>query len=53
MTDNEISLLARRYIDGALKGQSAPSSDAYEAAVNKVEVETRKLLTLRRVAVAC
>ncbi len=48
MTDSEIALLAKRYIDSALKGQPLPSDDAYDAAVGKVEAETRKLLTVRR-----
>jgi len=58
MTDNEITLLAKRYIDSALNGQSAPSDDAYDAAVSKVEAETRKLVAARRrdddrVAIVC
>jgi hypothetical protein len=48
MTDNEVSRLAKKYIDDALKGQPAPSGDAYEAAINKVETETYKLLTALR-----
>ncbi len=48
MTDNEIAVLAKRYIDSALHGQTAPSDDAYNAAVGKVEVETRKLVVGHR-----
>jgi hypothetical protein len=50
MTDSQIALLAKRYIDSSLKGQPTPSHDDYDAAVSKVEAETRKLLTLRRSA---
>jgi hypothetical protein len=45
MTDDEIGSLARTYVDDSLAdGGGSPSSDAYDAAVAKVEAETRKLL---------
>jgi hypothetical protein len=61
MTDEEIGSLAKKYVDDSLAdGGGSPSSDAYGAAVAKVEAETRKLLTASeqrndadREAVAC
>ena len=47
MTDSEIHLRAKQYIDSALGERSAPSSEAYEAAVGKVEDETRKLVAIQ------
>lgn len=48
MTDLQIGSLARKYIDEALaKQETMPSDEAYEVAVAKVEVETRKLLETR------
>ena len=45
MTDEEIGSLAKRYVDDSLAdGGGSPSSDAYDAAVAKVEAETRKLI---------
>lgn len=61
MTDNEIRTLAKKYIDDSLAdGGASPSSEVYDAAVAKVEAETRKLLAASerrndadREAVAC
>lgn len=45
MTDNEINTLAKKYIDDSLAdGGASPSNEVYDAAVAKVEAETRKLL---------
>ena len=45
MTDDEIGSLAKRYVDESVAaGGASPSDEAYDAAIAKVEEETRKLI---------
>lgn len=61
MTDQQISSLAKKYVDDSLAiGGASPSAAAYDAAIGKVETDTRKLLAASarrtedgRIAVAC
>jgi hypothetical protein len=61
MTDEQIGSLAKQYVDESLAdGGGSPSAEAYDAAVAKIEAETRKLLAASgrrkdedRAAVAC
>jgi hypothetical protein len=61
MTDQEIISLAKKYVDdGLAEGGVSPSAEAYDAAVARIEAETRKLLAASgqrkdddRAAVAC
>ncbi len=61
MTDDEIGSLAKGYVDESVAaGGASPAANAYDAAIAKVEAETRKLLVASerrndadREAVAC
>jgi hypothetical protein len=58
MTDQQIYSLAKTYVDESLaEGGGSPSAEAYDAAVARVEAETRKLLAAapadHREPVAC
>jgi hypothetical protein len=45
MTDHEIGSLAKKYVDESVAaGGASPSDQAYNAAIAKVEAETRKLI---------
>lgn len=49
MTDGEIGSLAKKYVDESIAaGGALPSDEAYEAAIAKIEAETRKLLAVSR-----
>lgn len=61
MTHDEICSLAKEYVDeSVVAGGGSPSDEAYDAAIAKVEAETRKLIAAPerrrhpdRQAVAC
>jgi hypothetical protein len=47
MTDDEIGSLAKKYVDESVAaGGASPSGQAYDAAIAKIEAETRKLLAV-------
>lgn len=45
MTDEQIGMLARKYVDDSLaNGGASPSPEIYDVAIERVEAHTRKLL---------